>query len=290
MAEGAGRIPILDVVREAWMFLAAHWRLFLPAALIVAVVAQIGSVIALAGGASTDQRSLLADAVDNLMSVLPGAIAGVLMAAAVLRKKLRDTFLGPTGLAFGADEMRLIGVFAAFTCVLVPLGVLTYMVITAVVLGRSGLTPEQLAAALQDPEALTAAIGETGATLLGLFMILVTVAIVYGYTRLFMVNAATMGERRIVMFQSWSWSRGNVLRMLGAIMLCWLPAFMIDNVAFELGLALFQSLSNAMGNAAVVGLVFDILITFIAAMMNIPLIALSAILYRGLRPPDFVAR
>lgn len=290
MAEGAGRVPVFDVVREAWMFLAAHWRLFLPAALIVAVVAQIGSIISLASGPSTEQQSLLSQALGNLMSLLPGSLAGILMAAAVLRKKLRDVFLGPTGLTFGADEMRLIGVFAAFMCVLVPLGGLVYMVMTVVVLGRSGLTPDQLATVLQDPEALRTALGETGASALALFMTVVMVAIVYGYTRLFMVNAATVGERRIVMFQSWGWSRGNVFRMLGAVMLCWLPAFMIDTVAFEIGLALFQSLSAAMGNAAIVGLLFDILITFIAAMMNIPLIALSAILYRGLRPPDFVAK
>jgi hypothetical protein len=118
---------------------------------------------------------------------------------------------------------------------------------------------------------------------------LVFAGAIYLFTRLFMVNAATIGERRIVMFQSWSWSRGNILRMFAAIMLTWLPAYVIDSLVVEIGVAILHPIT-AEGNAGFLLIAFNAAVTFVAAIVGIPSIVLGAILYRGLRPVDFVAK
>ena len=42
----AGKVPVFACVRQAWQFLVANWRLFVPAAAILAVVSQIGPAFA----------------------------------------------------------------------------------------------------------------------------------------------------------------------------------------------------------------------------------------------------
>ncbi len=100
-----------------------------------------------------------------------------------------------------------------------------------------------------------------------------------------MVNAATIGERRIVFFQTWGWSRGNVFRVVAAIILIALPAALLNMI--------LGSILNSAGNAQpafMTAIIVDSALSLIAALVSIPSIALGAQLYKGLRPPDFVAK
>ena len=175
----------------------------------------------------------------------------------------------------------------------IPLGTLAVLIISATVLSRLAQSEQELQVLLQDQEALSEALaralGPGGTLAFLLFTMLLLAAAIYLVTRLFMVNAATIGERRVVMFQTWSWSRGNVLRMLAAIMLTWLPAYMIDNLVIEVGAAILRPMTIE-GNAGTVLIAFNAVATFVATMAGIPSIVLGAILYKGLRPVDFVAR
>lgn len=289
-----GKVPVMDCFTQAWRFLDRNWRLMLPAAAVTAALAQIGLVLVMIlRPAAAEGESLLVAALWDLVAVIPVMVASLMFTAAVLRKALRDEFIGPTGLAFGADEIRLLGVTAALTCMLLPLVGLFFFVVSTVVLSRVAATPEAMNALLADPEALNAALeaalGPTGFLAFLLFFILVMAIVLYVSVRLTMVNAATMGERRVVIFQTWSWSRGNVWRILGAVFLTALPVMFFQGLVDSVGVEAVQATPEASGRA-MVQLGVSTVTTFLFALASIPTTALGAILYKGLRPGDFVAK
>jgi hypothetical protein len=294
MPENSGRIPVLECVREAWLFLATHWKLFVPAAGITAALAQLGDVIGLLSPPAEGSRPTMLDAfLRSLLLGLPAMVASVLFTAAVLRKAVRNEVIGSTGLAFGADEGRLLGVLGAMMCIILPFVGLVTVVMSTMIFSRIATTPEAMDILLADPEAMNLAIqtalGDAGFAAFMLFVLLVFVAAVYVLTRLFMVNAATTGERRIVIFQTWRWSRGNVWPMFGAVVLTGLPAVIVTNLLTEVRISMLTSMPADMG-AMVPVVVSGALISFVGALISIPSTALGAILYRGLRPKDFVAK
>lgn len=289
-----GKVPITDCFAQAWRFLDKNWRLLLPAAAVTAAISQIGLVLVIvARPAPTAGETMLAVTLWDLVAIIPAMVASLMFTAAVLRKALRDQFIGPTGLAFGADEIRLLGVMAALACILLPLGGLLFFVVSTFVFSRIAATPEALNALLEDPEALNAALeaalGPTGVLAFLLFFILVMAIFIYVSTRLTMINAATMGERRIVMFQTWSWSRGNVWRILAAVVLTALPVMFFQGIVDSLGIEMVAAApEGAARDTTRLGV--NTVTTFLYAIASIPSIALAGILYKGLRPGDFVAK
>ncbi|MEQ1781058.1 MAG: hypothetical protein ABMA14_06855 [Hyphomonadaceae bacterium] len=294
MANGSGQIPVLDCVRSAWQFLLRNGRRLAPAALIVALVAEIGPIIGgLSGAADAESASALSANLGSFIAMLPGVLASLALTAAVLRLAIRDEFIGATGLTLGADEVRLLGVLAGLMCIIIPFGSLVFLVVSVVVIPRLASSPEELQRLLDDPDAMSTALenslGPAGSAAFLFFMFAAIGIVIYVATRLFMMNAATIGERRVVMFQTWKWSRGNVLRMLGALLLTWLPASLIDTMIYSLAATVFSGVASP-GNAALTIPIFHIITTFVTAMLSIPSIVVGAILYKGLRPADFVAK
>jgi hypothetical protein len=140
-----------------------------------------------------------------------------------------------------------------------------------------------------DPAALERAVAEALSTPAGMVIQIVglvfIVILIIVSARLVMVNAATIGERRIVFFQTWSWSKGNVFRIVAATILTALPTALFNMV--------LGSILNS-GSGAQPGLttaiVVDSALSLIVTLGSIPSIALGAQLYKGLRPPGFTAK
>lgn len=290
----AGKVPVLACVREAWQFLLANWRLFVPAAAIVAVVSQVGPTLALLNPPAPGvQQSVMQNMLGDFLAYTPAMIASLLYSAAILRKAVRNEFIGRVGLTLGADEVRLLGVAAAMACLFVPLVSLVVIVLSITVFSKIATSDAALEALLADPEAMNdaiiAAVGENGAAALSLFIMIMFVVFIVLAARLYMVNAATIGERRIVMFQTWSWSSRNVLRVLAAMILTVLPVMLIDSVVDSIGVSLLLSLPEGARGVFPI-LLIRALVTFVGAMTTIPVVALGAIFYKGLRPPGFVAK
>lgn len=294
MANGSGQVPVIAIARESWMFFLRNWRLFLPAAAVTALIAALGPLFviltAAPGPAVAAEPSL---GPENFIAAIPGTIAGLLFAAVVLRKAVRDEFIGATGLAFGADELRLLGVMAGLACIVIPFGTLAFFIVQVAVFARLAANPEALNALMNNPEALSEALettlGPAGMLAFTLFLMSLIGVFLYGLVRLAMINAATIGERRMVMFQTWSWSRGNVLRIFGALMLTGIPAYLVSNIFLEIALAVVNAVASS-GNTAIVGFIYGFAVSFVGAIASIPSTALGAILYKGLRPADFVAK
>lgn len=287
----AGKIPVLECVRASWSFLARHWQRFVPAAVIVAIAAQVGLIVVYLGGPPQEARSALQAAITNLTVQIPAILAGLLFTAAVLRKAVRDEFIGRTGLAAGADEIRLLGVVLSLSLMFIPIVVLASFILSATLLSK--LTPEQAKALMDGAEnsdqILIQALGEGGATMFVLLVLFAVAVCFVIFVRLLMVNAATIGERRIVIFQVWGWSRGNVLRMVGAFLLTWLPVLMFTALIGNVMFLILGSMPEGGRNFVVLVLV-NAVGTFAATLASIPVTALGAVLYKGLRPQGFVAK
>ncbi|RYE01208.1 MAG: hypothetical protein EOP61_11885 [Sphingomonadales bacterium] len=289
----SGKVPVFACVRQAWEFLLENWRLFLPAAAIVAVVAQVGPVLAaFTAPQATQPQSVMQNLLGDILIYLPSMIASLLYSAAILRKAVRNEVTGQFGLTFGADEVRLIGVAAAMACLFIPLISLVVIVLAVTVFSKLATSQAALEALLADPDAMNdaiiAAVGEGGAAAISLFIIFMFAVFVVLAARLYMVNAATIGERRMVIFQTWSWSNGNVLRVLGAMILTVLPVMLIDSVVNSFGLTILASIGD--GREVISWLLVRTMITFVGAITTIPVVALGAIIYKGLRPQGFVPK
>ena len=286
MAEASsGKVPILECVVVSWRFLFDHWSRFAPAAVVVSIVSALSPLVmgALLGGTSLP-------AVYAAITV--SELAGVFFTAAVLRYAVRREFIGPAGLGFGLDEGRLIGALACLTLLFVPLIFLVGMVWAASIFGGLGLSPEELDARAKDPVAFNDMIREAmtrppdaSVQIVGIIAGLLAL---YVLTRLSMANAATIGERRFVFFQTWGWAKGNILRILAAIFVTALPPTLL-NLIIGSALSGVVVAGDNPGGAAVY-VVLETLRGLIANLANIPFIALGAHLYRGLKPTDFAAR
>lgn len=276
MANGAGKVPVIECSRGAWMFLVRNWRPLLPAAAICAVISQIGTA---ASVLVAPQQA----ASPTIISFLPTVLAGVMFTAMVLRKAVRDEYIAPVGLTLGRDEARLVGVGACVALIAIPVIFVLSIVVMSTIFSRVAATPEAMEALAEDPEAMMKAIeqalGAGGMTTLEIASI-VLLCIVFGLVAL--VQAATIGEKRIVLFQALGWIGGNVLRVLGAFLLTAAPALIISTV--------FGFLVGPLITDVLMLIVFSIVAAFVGYLTSVPIAALGAVLYKGLRPADFVAK
>lgn len=292
--QSGGQVPVIECFKQAWQFLRQNWQGFLPAAAITGVLSQVGvALVILIRPTDGPGESMLTAMLWNLVAIIPAMVASLMFTAAVLRKVVRDSFVGRTGLMFGADEMRLLGVTAALTCVLLPFTALVLVVLWAIVVPRLNVSEEELNVLLSDPQALGVALenalGPTGVLAFILLSFLCFGIVAYVMVRLSMANAATIGEQRVVIFQTWKWSRGNVWRILGALVLTALPIVLFENILNSVRLQILQGVPAGSGGLLVL-LAVEGATTFLMALASLPTLALGGILYKGLRPPDFVAK
>lgn len=285
MSNGTGRVPIMACVRDAWRFLFDNWRMFVPAAAIAALISIIGQAIALMAPTGD-----MVSPATMLIVVLPGLIAGVMFTAAILRKAVRDEYKAPVGLTFSADEGRIIAVNASIILVAMPVMLLVSVLFMATIFRQVADSPEAMEALAADPqamaEAVLQAVGPFGAFVL-LVIAMVIISLASGLTAL--ANAATIGERKIVVFQSWRWVSGNFLRILAVFILVVMPVAVVNSIISEVLLSALASMSGETV-AVVPYLLVSVAITFLSMLVAIPVTAVGAVLYKGLRPAGFVPR
>ena len=266
MAENdSGKIPVMQCVGDAYAFAFANWGQFAPAAAIVGVL-----------GAAT---VLLNDTpIASLILMLVGTLAGAAFTASVLRKQLRGEVRGIAGLTVGEDEFRLIAAEFLIGLMFVPVFFLLLMVGGAVLFGRLGLSESELETLNTDPVALRAALASVVSAADIIWLALIALPIAFVAAKFALVAPATIGERKLMILQTWSWTKGNTWRVVGAVALASIP------VVFVSGLAMAFIEWSAASQASVAVVASLGLANFVAAVARIPLIALSGILYNGLRP------
>ncbi len=288
MSDGAGgKVPVMESVQAAWRFFFANWAQFAPVAAVFGVGAAL--IDLLSSPATQDGAAATIDFSGLLLRSIGSAVIGAVFVAAVLRKAVRNKSQGPLGIAFGRDELRLIGVTLSLFLMFVPFVLLAALILSLVVFSRLGITQEALQKLMSNPDALSNLIedrmGPAGLLAFSLFVLIATVIVIWVLVRLALINAATIGERRIVIFQTWTWTHDNFWRVLAAFLIAGIPAVAISYVANSI-LAELSGAGKSSGGA-VEFLITSALAGFVGAMSQIPQLALVAHLYKGLRPPDF---
>jgi hypothetical protein len=290
MATPPGKVPIVESARAGFDFFRAHWRQTAPAAALAAVVATAAQV------ATSEPAGLGLPA--QLLVNLAAAVVGVLYSALLYRLALRGDASGWFGLKFGADELRLLGASAVigffFFIILVVGGLAVGFALVAA--GRdAGVDWSTLES---DPEAAAAALEKMFSGGAGLAWLMVFAAAFFGLlwlsARLSLALPATIGERRVLTFETWAWTRANGLRIVAALLL--LAAPMVFGLALATGVieAVLGVVTGdpAAVRAPVAGRLWlyavSLLVTDLAQYAIIlPAVAgLQAHLYMGLRPPD----
>jgi hypothetical protein len=284
----AGKVPVLETASAAWRFTVNAGLRLLPAAAILGLALTVVELLVASFPAPnplSDPNGLAFMALEFASGVIIRAFFG----AVVLRLIMRDQFSRPTGLQFGADEIRILMAQLGAALIYVPVGLAIVVTPALLVFQRLDQALIEAQRIANDPqvfaEQAAVALGDTGAALLFLLMLALMLAMFGIMVRLSLVQAASFAEGRVVVRQTWKWTHGNLVRVALAHLAAFVPATLIASLLF----GLFQSLAGGPDTnpdaATLVGLKALGNVLTIAA--DIPTIALMAHLYRGLRPPDF---
>lgn len=284
-APAPGKVPILECVREGFGFLARDWRQLAPLALIGAAGLAPAEVWADMAAAGNDGGA-------RLMATALGVLIQIPVLAAFYRRAL-SRGSEPAALRVGADEVNLAGVTLAigilFLIVFVG-GIIFISMALAALASGSGADLDSLRG-LPTAEAarrFAEALGPDGQAVLVVLMLALAGFALWLSARLALSYAATVAGQRMMVFSTWSWTKGAAWPVAASLVLTLLigvalsvaafivPAAMLAGVFGQAALATPGSLAHWIGTylGAAAGLFF----------FHAPYAATTAYLYRGLRP------
>lgn len=272
MATPAGKVPIIESAGQGVRFLRENWRFGLGIAAIGAA-AQTAAFVAFG---LTPAWMLTAGLVSAFVhaTFLNAALNGPQGAAA------RISIDGARVLA----AMAMVGLFIAivlFMCLYVAMSILIAPYAQEV--QAAGQDSEQLMAIMNRAAAAQPQILMWGVIVAGVLILLLT-------SRLYLAAAASVDQNRIVVFDSWRWTKGNLLRIAGARVLLLGPALILIGALQSIIASAFGApADDATALAASAHAIPVIAFYFVAAVTQILIVGmleagLAAYLYRGLRP------
>jgi hypothetical protein len=138
--------------------------------------------------------------------------------------------VGPLGLQWGRAETRLLGakllLYLLFFIAMLFLAMILIVVLGAGMFvngtGASSLHSASMASPPLDPQQMSKVI---------LYFAPLFLVVLYVYLRICLFGAATVAERKVMVFSTWSLTRGNVLPILGALFLIAVPLGVLDLLA-----------------------------------------------------------
>ncbi len=286
----AGKVPVMDSVQHAFGYLKDSWTKWLPACALLSIVGGWSMLYSssilevLTGKAPLEGRTI------GVM--LLSELATLVVVAAIFRDTLRNVYTAPLGLGFSNDEFRLIGVgaslFLVFGILFVFLSILLSVAVFIVV-ASAGIDPSlsQTDPALFQAE-VSAAMGTSVAGLL--ILLFIVGAVIFISTRLCLVQAATVAEQRMMIFQTWSWTKGNFWRILAGALIMIVPLFLVSQIVLLVLQNILigeQSIDTLEGanpvSLFVLGVLSVILFKYPLTLMWSGYISY---LYKGMRPSD----
>jgi hypothetical protein len=249
----------------AWALLKQHWR----AMWAVLALAALAETVYVAGVYALNNQLLVGGAVAQLITKL-------VLYGAVFRLALADRHpgdpafaLGHAGLQWRRMEWRLLGAGLLLLLFLAIIAVLGVVLVSAVALGI--IVNQGGAAPPATPQAVLAALGPNGQTVVSVILSLVILALLYCYVRLSLAFAATADTGKVSVLASWSLTKTHGWRILGALILVQLPLMLIESlIAVAVdgsgpGTGAPMSAESAMLSALVVGALFGCVIAPLSA-------------------------
>lgn len=279
MADGG--VPILASARAGYAFMRDSLRTVAPAAVMFAVATALAGVVAPAPGAVSAAGTEIVSLIATLVSIL----FGLAYSAFNYRLALRNDASGFFGLKIGRDESNLLGaaiVVGFFFLIVVVFAIVIFSI--ALLPAAAQAKVDLRSVAPGDEAAMLEAFGAIFKGPGGPYLIAIALGlcgfIIWLSLRLFLVNAATMAEGRIMAFSTWGWTKGDTLRILAAAMMVLFP------IALVIGLAL-AVLGQVLGTSGFGDAAGNFVQALAQNLFLVPAVTgLSVFLYRGLRPAD----
>lgn len=193
------------------------WRPTLPAYLISSVA--LGLLFAISVGSN---ERLGAFSLPLMLIVLFLNIACMSMS---LRLAINGEFGGFLGLKFGSDEGRLLLAQIIFGALMAFIAIVVGFVIYTIVFAYIYTTIPDVTAIQDDQEALQAAIfaafqTPTGRVVSVLGFLAFLVPLVWLVARLITFPAATLARGKIMIFETWSWTKGLAIPVMISLVIC----------------------------------------------------------------------
>lgn len=272
MAVPPGKVPILLSAGEAVRFLREHWRFAL--------------IVGAAGGLAQGATMVA------LGPTLPGLFVLGLIAAGVHASYLRRALGLGTPTPLIVDALR---VFAAMAAVALVIGLLAFVVVYGAMVALIAPYAEEAQTVADNQEAMMALLNRAIAAqphVLYIALAVGALAALLFTSRLYMATPATVDRKRIVLFESWALTKGNMLRVTGARLVTLGPAFVfvgamqaLVGAAFGLNVGDAAALAGQAQTApalfaAFYGLAGAIQLAVFGALDA----GLAAFLYKGLKP------
>lgn len=278
-----GKVPVLESAKAGYSFMRSSLRTVAPAAALAAAVSALTEV------ASDANRGPL-----TFFVLLVFFAVSIAYTAFTLRLALNSDASGFFGLKASRDEANLLGatIVAAFFYFIVAIPCfVAFMLAIGMAAARAKVSLDSIEG---DPEAAATELAKifTGpdAPMIWIVLLGALVLLLWLMSRLSLVSVATIGERRVMVFSTWEWTRGNAWRVLAATMLVILPLmFAVTFVSgFVGGLLGVKPTPEGMTGPFASRAFVQLLQGFGQFLFVTPAISgLMAHLYRGLRPPNW---
>ncbi len=283
MATPSGKVPIAESAAAGLKFFTENCRRILPACGALGLAYGFyfyGLAIAQAEPGASALAFLGSAAVLILM---------ILLGASFYRLALRNEFPGPLGLKFGPDERAYLGasIWAAAPMLLIAFVALFGLAtILAPDLQASGMTPQQAA----NDQAFMESLAQKHAGPVALIFLVAAVLVLWISLRLSLASAASVDSGKVKVWSTASWTKGNIWRIFGAILMLMAPLSILmmviqSIVALAVGVNPDQAQSGAAPASLGVAL-YGFAYGFTSALAIAPMAGLASYLYKGLRPPQ----
>jgi hypothetical protein len=221
-----------------------------------------------------------------VLGLVSAAVNAAFIAAALYRVgDVRARLAGDTGRV--AAAMAMVGFFIALIAFLA-----IYVAMTVLIAPFA----EEVKAAGQNQAQLMQIMNqaaEAQPSVLSWAMLLAGAAIFALTSRFYLAAPASVEEKRIVVFESWRWTRGNLLRIVAARLILLTFALLFVGalqslIAMAMGVAAGDAMALAaygQSNPAAFAIFFGVASFLHIAIYSSLEAGLSSYLYRGLRPP-----
>ncbi|MBI1252627.1 MAG: hypothetical protein GC189_14290 [Alphaproteobacteria bacterium] len=288
MATPPGKAPILETASAGLRYAVQNWRANVPASAIGAIAMAVLGYLTLRAGAGANVGAALLTQIFGL--AVTGALYGFFVRGA----------LGVSGSAApGGVAVSIARVIGAMIVVGFFLFIVTVVMgIVALVILATAIAPyaADFEAAQRDPQATMAVFERVMEAnpfpflLVGVVFAFVWMALT---SRLYLAAPASVAEGRVMSFDTWRWTKGNMLRIIAARLILLAPIFVVVVVVQGvLGLAFGADPGDPaalerLAQSPVAYLVQSSVSNFVTfALLYAAEAGLSTYLYRGLRPPD----
>lgn len=277
-----GKVPVRECVGAALRYVRENWRVI---ATIAALSASIATFLAVASNFAGPASVLI-----TLISSFVGAAtygaftSGCLSGFAGVRERLVG------------DGMRVWGAMAVvcffLLIVFVVLGVPGVIVFAVLIGPRYGAELQNVSGDQAATAALMQRIVIENPGMILAFLVFYGVLLLALTSRLYLAAPASVEAKRILTFETWSWTRGNMWRIVGARLMLLAPAYLIAaGVSYILASAMGLNINDPASAQAFARAQVPLyaIYLFVSGFLQLGLYSaleagLSTYLYRGLKP------